>query len=151
MEIPKFLEEVLVKKAGDRDPLAYLLELLEKELDPNDRYEVYVKSSEWFWEEGLELMKRGDLRQAGEKIWNSVVQAVKAVAERRGWRHDSHRLVWAAVRRISQERGDPAYVERFAAVEQLHVNFYEGHLEEYDVKILANLAGELRRSLISLV
>jgi len=38
-------------------------------------------------------VKSGELKQGGEKVWNFVVQLVKAVAERRGWRHDSHHLV----------------------------------------------------------
>jgi len=78
-----------------------------------------------------------------------VVQAIKAFAERRGWRHETHRQVWAVVRRLSQEMGDATYVRLLAEVEQLHINFYEGHLEEYDVRLLTESAGELRRRILS--
>ena len=37
-----------------------------------------------------ELEKRNRL-QAGEKAWGAVVQPLKAIAERRGWPHQSHR------------------------------------------------------------
>ena len=151
VELPRFVLEALERKSGGGDLVAYLVELLGKELDPEDRAAFYVESSEWFWEEGTRLLEKGDYRQAGEKIWNSVVQAVKAVAERRGWRHDAHRLVWAALRRIAQEAGDATYIKLFAEVEQLHQNFYEGHLDEYDVRILAESARELRGRLLTLI
>ena len=151
MELPRFVLEVLERKSGGGDLVAYLVELLGRELDPEDRTGFYVESSDWFWEEGVRLLEKGDYRQAGERIWNSVVQAVKAVAERRGWRHDAHRLIWAALRRIAQEAGDATYIRLFAEVVQLHQNFYEGHLDEYDVRILAESARELRGKLLAFI
>ena len=38
-----------------------------------------------------EELGRGDYLQASEKAWGAAVRAVKSVAERRGWEHDSHR------------------------------------------------------------
>ncbi|MEZ0248098.1 MAG: PaREP1 family protein, partial [Thermoproteus sp.] len=107
------------------------------------------EASEEFWREGTQLIERGDLRQESEKIWNSVVQAVKAYAESRGLPHDSHQLIWAAVRRLSKEA--PRAVLLFAAVEQLHVNFYEGHLEREDVDELVKAAAELRNLVLGRV
>jgi len=95
-------------------------------------------------------VKSGELRQGGEKVWNSVVQLVKAVAERRGWRHDSHHLVWACLRRIANELGDRSILLLFAAVEQLHVNFYEGHLGVEEVEEFVKAAGALRERLRTL-
>lgn len=82
VELPKFILEVLERESGGGDLVAYLVELLGRELDPEDRTAFYVESSDWFWEEGVRLLEKGDYRQAGEKMWNSVVQAVRAVAER---------------------------------------------------------------------
>ncbi|ABL88540.1 PaREP1/PaREP8 domain containing family protein [Pyrobaculum islandicum DSM 4184] len=145
MEIPSYLLEIL--RVHGLGPLAVLHDAVAQGLDPPERVELYLKASEYFWEEGLRLINAGDLRQGGEKIWNSVVQLVKAVAEARRWPHDTHRLVWAAVRRISQELGDREVVKLFAQVEQLHVNFYEGHLERWDVDVFVEAAKTLREKL----
>ena len=147
MMLPQYIIDAIRKKAPGEDPIEYIHRLVEKELDPGDRAEYYLRASEYFWEEGVKLVERGDLRQGGEKIWNSVVQLVKAVAERRGWRHDTHHLVWAAVRNIAKELRDRNILTLFAAVEQLHVNFYEGHLGEEEVKEFANAAATLREKL----
>jgi hypothetical protein len=106
------------------DPEAYLLELLSRDVDPGERVEMYLAASRWFWEEGMRLLEAGDVRQVSEKLWNAVVQAVKAYAEATGMPHDSRRLIWAAVRRLA--RNNAEILTLFAAVEQLHINFYEG-------------------------
>jgi len=145
--LPEFIVEAIRKKAPGVDPVEYVHGLIEREIDPGERVDFYLKSSDWFWEEGLRLVKSGELRQGGEKVWNSVVQLVKAVAERRGWRHDSHHLVWACLRRIANELGDRSILLLFAAVEQLHVNFYEGHLGVEEVEEFVKAAGALRERL----
>ena len=45
----------------------------------------------------------GDLRQASEKGWGAAAQIVKAIADRRGWEHKTHRHIWVAVRRLTDE------------------------------------------------
>lgn len=125
-----------------RDFESLLLELVAQVLDPPARVEAYLEASEEFWREGLQLIEKGDVRQGGEKIWNAVVQMVRAYAESHGLPHDGRRPTWAAVRRLSRE--EPRSVLLFAAVEQLHVNFYEGHLEREDVEKLVEAAAELR-------
>jgi hypothetical protein len=63
---------------------------------------------------------------------------VKAYAEATGMPHDSHRLTWAAVRRLAKDNAE--ILTLFAVAEQLHINFYEGHLEKDDVEHLAKKA-----------
>jgi PaREP1/PaREP8 domain containing family protein len=76
-----------------KDSEAYLLEHLSRDVDPGERVEMYLAASRRFWEEGMRLLEAGDVRQASEKLWNAVVQAVKAYAEAAGLPHDSHRLI----------------------------------------------------------
>ena len=45
-------------------------------------------------------LAQGDLRQASEKGWGAAAQMVKAVAERRGWRHDGHAALFAVVNQL---------------------------------------------------
>jgi acyl-CoA reductase-like NAD-dependent aldehyde dehydrogenase len=86
----------------------------------------------------MRLLEAGDVRQASEKLWNAVVQAVKAYAEVAGMPHDSDRLIWAAVRRLARDNAE--VLTLLVAVEQLRINLYEGHLEKDDVEHLAKKA-----------
>jgi PaREP1/PaREP8 domain containing family protein len=146
--LPQFIVKELERRG--LDPVAYAVEPITERADPSERARLYLEGADYFWREGLALEGR-DLRHAGEKLWNSIVQLVKAVAETRGLRHDSHRLIWAVVRRIATETGDEEAIKLFAAVEQLHVNFYEGHLDRFDFEVLKKAAAELRDKLRKLI
>ena len=67
----------------------------------------------------------GDTRQASEKGWGSAAQMVKAIAEQRGWEHKTHRHIWQAVRRLTDERQDLVLNRMFRSANHLHSNFYE--------------------------
>ncbi len=67
----------------------------------------------------------GDVRQASEKGWGAAAQIVKAVAQARGWPHRHHALLTEAVDNLAVETRDDDLVDRFAAANSLHINFYE--------------------------
>jgi len=143
MEIPNNVVEVLRKASGGEEPITRLIDLVASLIDPpEERVKYYLEASEWFWVKGLEEIERGDYRQGGEKVWNAVVQLVKAVAEKRGWPHSMHRLIWRAIHSISKELGKEV-LQLFAQVEQLHANFYEGHLERDAVITYVDAAKQL--------
>lgn len=60
-----------------------------------------MKGVDEFLEDWEEALKANKLRQAGEKLWGAASQAVKALAELRGWQHDGHALLFEAVRTMS--------------------------------------------------
>ena len=70
-------------------------------------------------------LEAGDLRQASEKGWGAAAQMVKAVAETRGWLHNSHRSLFVVVREITEEAADPEIHDLFMFPNGLHINFYE--------------------------
>ena len=67
----------------------------------------------------------GDTRQASEKGWGAAAQAVKAVAESRGWEHKTHAALFNAVDRLATETGNEDLDELFHFASSLHINFYE--------------------------
>lgn len=89
------------------------------------RADGYAEASRAFLAKAKEELEREDPVQASEKLWGAAAQMVKAVAEARGWRHDSHRAVAQAVNRLAQETGDPGLRNAFLAAQGLHFNFYE--------------------------
>lgn len=52
-----------------------------------------------------EELAEGNRLQAGEKAWGAVVQPMKAIAEQRGWPHESHRDVREVVSQVALEYG----------------------------------------------
>ncbi len=67
----------------------------------------------------------GDTRQASEKCWGAATQAVKAVCERRGWKHRNYKALQRAIKRLVQETGDSEFRTLYDSAYVLHVNFYE--------------------------
>lgn len=76
-----------------------------------------------------EELATGDAPQASEKLWGAAAQMVKAVAQTRGWPHDTHRNLFAAVNQLARELHEPELRTAFAVANALHTNFYEGWLE----------------------
>ena len=75
-----------------------------------------------------------DLPQASEKGWGAAAQMVKAAAESRGWRHQSHRDLYVTIDRLVEETGDSDIRLAFASAGALHTNFYEGWLSHETVE-----------------
>jgi len=80
-----------------------------------------------------ELEKKGDRLQASEKASGAVAQAVKAIGYDREWRHNSHQLRREIVDLLAAEYGRPEWQALQGTADQLHDNFYEGRLHDYQV------------------
>ncbi len=76
----------------------------------------------------------GDMRQASEKLWGASAQALKSLAERRGWRHGSHGEFYRIIRRLRDEMDVAELRQQFAFASELHTNFYENWLDESEIR-----------------
>jgi len=83
-----------------------------------------------------EYLRSGDRIQASEKTWGSVAQQMKAIAARRGWNHDGHRLLIDIARQVSDERSRPDWLLGFHAAKDLHVNFYDDLMELDSIEVI---------------
>ena len=72
----------------------------------------------------------GDLLQASEKGWGAAAHAIKAIAQERGWRHDSHARLFGIADRLAAMTGMYEISDLFQTASQTHRNFYEGRLSE---------------------
>ena len=86
---------------------------------------TYREASRRLLGQALAELDAGDLRQASEKAWGAAAQIVKAAAQLRTWEHSSHRGLFQAVRRLTEETVDPEIHDLFAYPNYLHTNFYE--------------------------
>ena len=80
-----------------------------------------------------ELEKRGDRVQACDKASGAVAHGVKAVAESRYWRSDSHNYRRRIVYLLSAEHGQPELNAMQDIADKLHGNFYEDMMYEWEV------------------
>jgi hypothetical protein len=84
-------------------------------------------------DKALALLEQGDLIQASEKGWGAAAQAVKSVAESRGWAHNGHRQLFDVVARLTRETADDRLRVLFSVANGLHANFYENWLQPDEV------------------
>ena len=67
----------------------------------------------------------------------AAVQAVKAVAAKRGHQIESHRQLLLYVRELAKEAKDPELYKQFPLARTLHENFYDETLDPADFEIIA--------------
>lgn len=109
----------------------------------------YRETSEEFLRRARDDLAAGDLIQASEKGWGAAAQAVKSVAARRGWRHQSHRDLYAIVGRLVAESGNRHLGTLFSVASSLHMNFYEhwlrGEMVANGLDLVEELVATLER------
>ena len=94
----------------------------------NSESERYNELSLQYIRRADEYVRAGDRVQASEKGWGAVAEAIKSIAEQRGWNHQGHRLLDDIVLQLSEEWERPDVRLLFDTAERLHINFYEDAL-----------------------
>ena len=88
----------------------------------------------------------GDMLQASEKFWGAAVHALRSVMDSpKGRTYDLHE----AVRKLADERSDPAIRSGFSAAGKLHANFYHGFMEDDDVTFARPLVHDFVERVLS--
>lgn len=103
----------------------------------------YVEQAQVYLEQANAELSKGDLRQASEKGWGAASQMAKAVADKRGWKHHSHRQLLGVIGALVEENREAELKMCFDAAEVLHTNFYEGHMGQYQVDLSLRQVGTL--------
>ena len=88
----------------------------------------YRSAATQLLQQARQELARGDVRQASEKGWGAAAQAVKAVAESRDWKHNTHAGLFNIVTRLSEETRNNDLDRMFVTASGLHINFYENWL-----------------------
>ncbi len=99
--------------------------------DPSAKY---AELSRHYIRQAEEEFQKGDLAQASEKAWGAAALATKSIAAQRGWRHNSHDLLYAISDQIADELDHPDIELLFRGASSLHTNFYENWLGEGNVR-----------------
>ena len=73
--------------------------------------------------------------QASEKGWGAAAQALKAIAEDRGWNHGGHGRIVDVAKQVADEHDRQDLISLFGIAQALHTNFYEDWLDSDIVSI----------------
>lgn len=102
------------------------------DIDPLSRADKYRKLHENYYREALEYKKKGNRRQAGEKLWGSILALIKLYASLKGmfvthWSLGKiNNIITSSVeqkyRKLFRDLVDKGFI--------LHEHFYEGELDE---------------------
>ena len=95
----------------------------------------YAELSRWCIGEADNYLRAGNNIQASEKGWGAAAQALKAIAEERGWNHMGHNLLVDIAQQVADDEGRPELVALFGFGQLLHVNFYEDSLAADTIRI----------------
>ena len=94
----------------------------------------YAAMSHDFMARAEDYLRQGDLVQASEKSWGAAACALKSIAERRGWHHQSHSLLFDISNQIVEELERPDLRDMFQSAKSMHQNFYENWEPEEGVE-----------------
>ena len=101
----------------------------------NHQLNKHAELSRWCIDQADNYLRLGNNIQASEKGWGAAAQALKAIAEERGWNHGSHTLIVDVAQQVADEEGRPDLVAKFGLAQALHTNFYEDWLLSDTVSI----------------
>ena len=92
----------------------------------------HIETAQEFLEKSDHYFIEGDLLQCSEKTWGAAAHVIMAVAQQRDWPYGDHRALKIAVRRLADERDDPALELAFGVAEKFHANFYHKFMQDYE-------------------
>ncbi len=136
MYLPKVIIDELRRKA-ERVGMTveeYLLDILTNDEEPKVSARKYLESAYQLLNQAKEELRRGNLRQASEKLWGSCALAIKAHAlVKRGIRLRSHKELWIYKNEVAAELGDWVRIV-FKLANLMHINFYEDIATKEDIE-----------------
>jgi hypothetical protein len=94
-------------------------------LEVNESVEKYKAQSVHYLENAFKSMGAGDAEKAGEFLWGSLAEALKAVAASRGIRLKAHWEIGDYARDVAKQLGDKSILDAYRDASYLHSNFYE--------------------------
>ena len=96
--------------------------------------EKYAAMSQRYMEQADEEFEKGDLGQASNKAWGATALALKSIAERRGWNHNKHGLLYDISGQMADELGQPELRIMFRSANAMHQNYYEDWMAVDEVR-----------------
>lgn len=111
----------------------------------------YRAQSIHYLENAFSSLEAGDPEKAGEFLWGSLSQALKAVAASKEIELKRHWDLTDYAKGLTRQQGDKSIYDVFGHASYLHSNFYEAGLRVEDVEIYAQEIKEMVGKLLGLI
>ena len=99
--------------------------------------EKYKEQSIHYFENALSSIETGEAGKAGEFLWGSMAQALKAVAASEGRELNTHGEIRKYATELTKKHNDTSIWDVFGSASYLHSNFYEAGLSLEEVQTYA--------------
>ena len=111
----------------------------------------YKSQSIHYLENVYTLLDAGDAEKAGEFLWGSMAEALKAVAASEGRELNAHWQIGDYARELAKKRDDKSIWDAYGHASYFHHGFYEAGLTVDDVRLGLDGVRETIRKLLELI
>lgn len=113
--------------------------------------EKYKDQSIHYFENALVSIQAGDAEKAGEFLWGSMAQALKAVAASEGKELNTHGEIRKYATELAKKHDDVSIWDVYGIANSLHGNFYEAGLSLEEIQTHAERIRTTVVKLLSLI
>ena len=119
-------------------------------MNQREASEKYREQSRHYFNNALSSIEAGDAEKAGEFVWGSMAEALKAVAAKKGIKLRRHEDIGDYARDLAKELGNEEITKAHGLASSLHSNFYEAGLRIEDVRLRLDQIKDTIRKLLDL-
>lgn len=120
-------------------------------MNQRETLEKYKSQSIHYFENALNTIQAGDAEKAGEFLWGSMAQALKAVAASKGKELNTHGEIRRYAMELAKKHNDMSIWDVYGIANYLHGNFYEAGLSLEEVQTDADRIRTTVLKLFSLI
>ena len=113
--------------------------------------EKYKAQSVHYFENALTSIQAGEAEKAGEFLWGSLAEAIKAVAASKKAELKAHWEISDYARRLANEMKDESILSVYRDASYLHSNYYEAGLTIQEVQTYVDRIRAMVVKLLSLI
>lgn len=103
-------------------------------MNQRELFEKYKAQSDHYFGNALTSIQAGDAEKAGEFLWGSLAEAIKAVAASKRAELTKHWEIGDYARRLAKEMKDESILNVYRDASYLHSNYYEAGLAIEEVQ-----------------
>ena len=111
----------------------------------------YKNQSIHYLENVYSFIDTDDAEKAGEFLWGSMAEALKAVAASEGRKLKAHREIGGYARELAKKHHDRSIWDAYGQASYFHHGFYEAGLTVDDVRLRLDGVRETIRKLLELI
>lgn len=120
-------------------------------MNQREALEKYKAQSIHYFENALSSIQAGEAEKAGEFLWGSLAEAIKAVAASKRAELKAHWEIGDYARRLAKEMKDESILNVYRDASYLHSNYYEAGLTIEEVQTYVDRIRTMVVKLLSLI